>query len=263
MKRVTIFILLLVLLTSFAASQEYYADVSFYIKDTGEAQISGTTNYPPFQQDLSQEFTSKVGKYWIVNITTPETDNFSSAAYSVSLPENAAINYIKSSMTSRIISESGRPVVKGSGENTSFSIIIQYSIDSSQNSVSFTTIAIVVGLALLLILILLFYRSIAFRGNPKRKNEVQNEAHEVKKEEKHDAASWYDKELLLDRQKEIVELIEKHGKPVTQKLLESQLNMPKSSLSRNIDSLVKKGIISKQRRGMVNVLIINPKKPEI
>ena len=249
---------MLTLLTSFAAAQEYYADVSFYIKNTGEAQISGTTNYLPFQQDLSQEFTSKVGKYWVVNITTLE--NFSSAAYSVSLPENAAINYIKSSMTSRITSESGRPVVKGSGENIPFSIIIQYSVDSSQNSINFTTLVIAGSLALLLILVLVLYKRVVFKEVPERKNEI----HEVKKEEEHNVEPWYNKELLLDRQKEIVEFIKKqHGKPVTQKLLESQLDMPKSSLSRNIDSLVKKGIISKQRRGMVNVLLINQKKPEI
>jgi uncharacterized membrane protein len=60
---------------------------------------------------------------------------------------------------------------------------------------------------------------------------------------------------LTERQKEIVNLVSKN-KRITQKGLQDKLNMPKSSLSRNVESLVKKRILKKEQKGMSNLITI-------
>ncbi|MBU2442886.1 MAG: winged helix-turn-helix transcriptional regulator, partial [Nanoarchaeota archaeon] len=59
--------------------------------------------------------------------------------------------------------------------------------------------------------------------------------------------------------REIMRIIEKNKKPITQAALEKILKIPKSSLSRNIDSLVRKDIITKEGKGMSNVLFLKNK----
>ncbi len=263
MKKLVLYsVLLVVLLAGIAYAQPYYADMSFFVKDDGSVQLSGLSNHPAFSQTISQDFTSKRGKYWILNITVP--GNFSNAVYTISLPQNAAINYLGSTMTSRIVSESSRPAVKGSGENTSFSVVIQYSMDNGNSAVGLSAYVIAGGLALLLVIVLLFYRRFVLHAHSRKAAGHPHHTSSPTGAEAHGhAEKWYDKELLPDRQKDIIEKLEEHGKPVTQRSLESEFSIPKSSLSRNIDSLVRRGIIKKERKGMVNVLILNPKKPEI
>ncbi|MBN1377291.1 winged helix-turn-helix transcriptional regulator [Candidatus Woesearchaeota archaeon] len=62
-------------------------------------------------------------------------------------------------------------------------------------------------------------------------------------------------EALSKRQKQIYMIVRKH-KRITQSNLQDKLNLPKSSLSRNIDSMVRKGIIEKKKRGMTNLIML-------
>jgi len=64
----------------------------------------------------------------------------------------------------------------------------------------------------------------------------------------------YDPAALTERQLSIVRFMEKAGKPVSQHDLEKGLGLPKSSLSRNVRTLERMGIIRKTSRGMSNVL---------
>ncbi len=62
-------------------------------------------------------------------------------------------------------------------------------------------------------------------------------------------------EALSKRQKQIYLIVRKHKK-ITQSNLQDKLNLPKSSLSRNIDSMARKGIIEKKKTGMTNLIML-------
>ncbi|HNV00949.1 MAG TPA: winged helix-turn-helix transcriptional regulator [archaeon] len=69
----------------------------------------------------------------------------------------------------------------------------------------------------------------------------------------------YDKDALTERQLKIMELLEKNDGKITQSELQKTLNYPKAALSRNLNSLEKKDIISKERKGMTMLVKIKEK----
>jgi uncharacterized membrane protein len=68
-------------------------------------------------------------------------------------------------------------------------------------------------------------------------------------------AKKIDYSLLTKREAMIIKLVKKK-KRITQKMLEKELSIPKSAISRNVKSLVKKELITKQKKGMTNVLML-------
>lgn len=64
----------------------------------------------------------------------------------------------------------------------------------------------------------------------------------------------YNESALTERQKQIVRLIDNKGGSSTQAVLEKELSIPKASLSRNLETLSKKGIIKKESKGMSNLV---------
>jgi len=141
------------------------------------------------------------------------------------MPKYAEINYLKTPRLARIDSSQNHITVTGTGEDQRFVIVTQYSFEKPKTSYWFLAIpSIGVGL-------FLFYKF-----KPKKRK-------------------IYNKDVLTKRQKLIFELVEKNKK-ITQAELEKKLDMPKSSLSRNIESLVRKGYITKERKGMTNLLFL-------
>jgi ABC-type amino acid transport substrate-binding protein len=60
---------------------------------------------------------------------------------------------------------------------------------------------------------------------------------------------------LPSRQKQIIDILfGSEDFSITQSLLEKKMSIPKSSLSRNVDSLVRKGFVDKKPYGMTNIL---------
>ena len=248
--KAVLWVLTVIMLLNFVSAENYYADITFDVSDNGNVIIGGTTNSPLFKARATEEFTSKNGKYWLLNIT--DNHIYSDYVFTINLPDGAIINYAKGDSV-RIGIDKNHPFIKGTGKNEKFTILTQYSIEQQQQD---NTLLYSIGGFAVLALIAggLFLMT-------RKKPKVQRPpTHETLGTETSDA--WYDKETLMDRQKDIVEYMEKKGR-VTQKELEDELKIPKSSLSRNIDSLVKRGIIIKEEMGMTNVLKISPKKPEI
>ena len=64
---------------------------------------------------------------------------------------------------------------------------------------------------------------------------------------------------LSDRQKNIINLLIEKDRPLSQTIIQKELNIPKSAVSRNISSLELKGLIEKENIGMSN--LIRLKKP--
>lgn len=236
MKFAPAFLLLLMLLPG--AYAQYYADIDITVQEDGYVHIEGATNHPELQS--SHDMTSKQGKYWLLNISVNGT--FSHYIYRLHLLEGSSINYIRTKNLARI--ESGQSLsIIGTGENDPFFVIMQYTQNTQEKGLSHDTWVIV---ALFFCLVFLMSGWFWYRKNHKKK--------EIHKE--NDASSSipsYNSKALTQRQEEILNLIIQQG-PLTQARIETIVKIPKSSLSRNVDALVRKGIITKESKGMSNVL---------
>lgn len=126
-----IFFLLLVVASIFPVlpAEEYYADLTIDVDTSGVVTIDGISNHPDLLIENTERYTSKKQSYWLLNITKNET--FSDFLYAVTLPDGSSINYLKSSGSIRIEEEEGNLIVKGFGQNTSFSVIVQYQIEKT------------------------------------------------------------------------------------------------------------------------------------
>jgi len=229
-KRGVLLIVVFLLIVSSVYATDYYADVVIDIDTTGSVSISGLTNHPILNSTTnSQEFTSKEGKYWIFNLTT--NDIFSDFIYEIHLPKNSAINYIKLPELGRFEQSNNNFILIGTGKNKRFNIVIQYQFKKGNVKTPIIwIILIIIG-----ILILSYYY---FKLNKK------NNYKDITKD-------------LTERQLEIFNIIKKNKGKILQSKLQNEVNFPKSSLSRNIDSLVRKGILVKHKKGMSNYLEIN------
>jgi uncharacterized membrane protein len=230
----------LLLLATSAAAIDYYADIVIDVASDGTAEISGTTNHPALIEGKTSNLTSKKGEYWTLQLSPSET--FSDYIFKVILPENADINYVKAPSQVRISEEGKRLVIIGTGSDQKLSILMQYSFGAPEKNLLNELLLwfgpalgiIVLGLALLML------------GNRKASQSNQQP----------DAKPSYNPDTLTDRQSQILEIIKSGKGIVTQAMVEKAINIPKSSISRNIDSLARKGIISKDRRGMSNILTL-------
>ena len=59
---------------------------------------------------------------------------------------------------------------------------------------------------------------------------------------------------LSDRQKKIMELLLQKNRPLSQSMIQKELDLPKAAVSRNITSLELKGLIEKEKIGMSNLI---------
>ena len=228
-----------------------YADIAIDVFNDGRVSIGGATNYEGFKElGSTQKFTSKDGEYWLLNISTNEI--FDKYVYQLKLPENSQINYVKSEGSFRIRSKNSRIEVIGTGENEEFNVLVQYKIDyqniSWSNNFAFIIYGGVLGLIILVaILLFLFKNNLRNKKEILQKNNLTN-SDKVQKDK-------IDIELFTPRQRDILKILLK-DKRITQKELENQLNIPKSSISRNIKTLEIKGIIKKEKVGQTNYLLL-------
>ena len=130
-------------------SQEYYANITIDIDESGFVTIDGVTNYPDLITENTEVYTSKKQSYWLLNITKENV--FSDYVFELTLPEGSSINYIKSSGSIRIEESLGSLTVKGFGQNESFSIIVQYQIIKKEDIAIFNFDFYVLIIAILLV----------------------------------------------------------------------------------------------------------------
>lgn len=228
--------LLLMLLASCAAGVSYYGDVVVYIDSAGVSSISSTTNHPQLSTQTTSALTSKKGGHWVFNMTLQESDLFSDYVYEINLPEDASVNYVKASGQWRITSAGGRMSLRGTGSNSSFSVLIQYQIAKANAADSTSPILAAAAFILLAAAGAVVYHK---RKAKKPADTIVPPSHEG---------------ILTERQKDILKIIKEAGKPVNQTLICEKLDLPKSSVSRNVQSLVKLGLVKKTRVGMSTFL---------
>ena len=102
---------MLFLLAGPVSAAFYYADVEIDVLPTGEVDITGLTNHPDLK-GITHDFTSKEGRYWLLNLTLEE--EFQEYVFTVLLPEGANLNYVKSKNIN-ILTEDNRVAIKGVG----------------------------------------------------------------------------------------------------------------------------------------------------
>ncbi len=236
MRKIIILVLFLISINNIF-SQEYYADLSLDVDSKGDILISGVDSSNEFK--LNQripDYTSKDGKYWLINITSNQI--YSNFIFDITLPKGAQINYIKTTPNFRIDEDSGRIKIIGTGENKKVTIIMQYQITDENNKENILKNPNLIGVLGVIIGIL-----ITFILNRKKKevitiNQKENEI---------------DFSIFPQRQKDIINILKKKGK-ITQKELEIEMQIPKSSVSRNVRTLEIKSIIKKESVGSTNYI---------
>jgi uncharacterized membrane protein len=236
---ILILTLFILLSPSVFANEEYYADITININERGDAVISGITNNVDLIGTFS-DLTTKQGKYWLFNLTSA-TNIYSDLLFAVNFPENTELNYIKSTAQISIGSESNAPIVRGILKNKNLEIIVQYHFENKKEEKPFLVLFFVsLGVIILGSLIYYFYIK-----NNLRKRKKENEK---------------EKEIsMTNRQRQIYLLVMKNEN-ITQKKIEEILKLPKSSISRNVASLERKGVIVKKVKGQSNILSINNQK---
>ncbi len=132
---------------------DYYADLTITVDFSGYVTIQGLTNYPNLTIQNTEKYTSKQQSYWLLNITKQET--FSEFVYDLTLPKGSSISYIKSSGSIRIEENLGGLIIRGFGENESFSILIQYQIEKQDDSFFQENIVYLILLPAILVVALL------------------------------------------------------------------------------------------------------------
>ncbi len=233
---------LLLLLLPIVCADGYYADINIDVDDSGFVTIDGITNYPELLIEDTELYTSKNQSYWLLNVTKEEI--FSDFVYSLTLPSGSSINYIKSSGSIRIEENYGKLIVKGFGQDKSFSIVVQYQVDKVTGNIDVAYIAVllIIIIVVLIVVFLVVNKVIKERAEGKKDSEIEEEKIE------------YDFSGLSDRQKEIMKLLIEKKRPLTQTAIQKELNIPKAAVSRNIGSLELKGLVEKENIGMSNLI---------
>jgi uncharacterized membrane protein len=221
MKRGLFSILFFILLINFSYA-ELYADVVFHVDETGSVKITGNTNYENFKGSTNA-MTSKSGDMWLLSISSPE---FKEYLFKLNMPQNAIITKIESDGNYLIQENLRTMLITSSGENKSININVTYVMNQKQtNSSLFYIIGFIILLAV-----------VGFYVFTRKKDNKQIQKH-----------------LYTEREFTILCYLKKHG-PTSQIKLEKELKLPKASLFRNINSLVKKNATYKETKGMTNII---------
>jgi uncharacterized membrane protein len=227
-------------------ANEYYADITIDIDDSGFVTIYGITNHLDLLVENTEIYTSKKQSYWLLNITKDEI--FSDYIFVLTLPKDSSINYIKSSGSIRIEEELGNLIVKGFGQNESFFIIVQYQVKKNlddkilmdiDTSLIIVFLILLIGFILIITLIFINKRKHLITFEKTNKNNIEQ-----------------DLSGLSNRQKNIMKLLIERNRPLTQKEIQQKLKMPKAAVSRNIHSLEIKDLVEIEKVGMSNLIKI-------
>jgi uncharacterized membrane protein len=225
-------------------AEDYYADIAIYVDDSGYITIDGITNHPDLLVENTEKYTYKKQSYWLLNISKEEI--FSNYIFRLTLPEDSSINYIKTSGTIRIEEDLGNLIIKGFGENKSFSVVVQYQTKKSAKNtevLDIDTTVLIIALLLIITIFLIFILITKIIGKHMEKGGIPSkEIH------------GFNLNGLTKRQKKIMELLIERNRPLTQTEIQQELKFPKAAISRNIHSLEIKGLIEIEKIGMSNLI---------
>lgn len=239
--------LFVLFLSIFSVSANYYADISINVNEDGGVSVNGKTDFSGLQNITnSQLYTYKNKEYWILNISFD--DVFDYYLFELTLPQSSQINYIKTTPDIRFEDSNDRLKVIGVGENRKFNLVVQYKITNYVIDEQNSSVAIMIIIVLLITIMTWLY--LLFKNNPLNKKEM------ILPEEDPINNVVDISDVLPERQKDILKILRDNNGKISQKELENKMEIPKSSISRNVKTLESKGLISKERIGQINYIIL-------
>ena len=226
-------------------SQEFYADLEITLDESGFVTIDGITNYPDLIVKDSQMYTFKEQEYWAFDLSIEKSFDF---VYILKLPENSEINSINTSGQFRIKTENDNLIIQCYGEDEPLNIFVQYQIKKSEQNNFY--IIFLIGLIVIVSFIVISFKRLNIFKNFKKKNIEPRVIKKAKKVPK----LKYNFNGLTARQKNIMKFLIEKNHPVIMSKIVKELNLPKSSVSRNISSLELKGLIEKESVGVSTMI---------
>lgn len=228
-------------LPSMASAETYYADININVMENGNAVIEGISNHPMLLPGTYPDYTSKEKTVWTLNISP--SGIFSEYLVEISFPPDAEVKYLKLPSILSIREEAGSVIVTSSGSDSELFILAQYQIKSSRETADYFTL---IAAALLTASVLLVVYWLFFLRKPSGKENATN--------------LHYNPDALTERQKQIMDIVVRNNGSITQSQLQKLTCLPKASLSRNVDGLIRKGILTKEEKGMTNLICMRKEK---
>lgn len=230
--------LLFIFYVPFICAETYYADIDINVDKSGFVTINGATNHPDLLVENTEIYTSKEKSFWLLNIT--KYDFFSDFTFTLTLPEDSSINYIKSLGNIMIKEGQGNLIVEGFGENTNLSVLVQYQFEKNSEILGLDTVDINIVLIIIILVLIVLFFVIYFKGKDEKSIDKNKSSDSLKG--------------LNRRQKDIMKLLIESKIPMTQTEIQKELGIPKASVSRNIRRLEIKSLIEKEQIGMSNLI---------
>ncbi|MFC1691404.1 helix-turn-helix transcriptional regulator [Nanoarchaeota archaeon] len=290
MKIKTIMSIIAVFLLLSLSSQaiEYYIDENIYLDNTGSASITGEANIDLLKyikpdknviKGETPELTLKKDRYWLFQYETEQ--NLSSIIIKLNLPKNTVINHIDTNLKINIENTDQGIQIKFLGSNKPLKIKLQYYMsdhptkligeinnENGQEKAFYETVIILEGIIILIFIVMLIFiltrkkkKSVIAQKTKNKKTAKKHKSNKIKK--KGEAEIDHEKittirPTLNETQLRILDaLIERKG-ICSQSIIQHMTNIPKSSLSRNIDIMHKKNIIVKYYTGTRNNVKLHP-----
>lgn len=226
MKRI---LMILVFLLSISSVFSTNADLTFDIKENGNVNVISHLNYSYFKQEMEyNDLISKENGYWLFNFK--DENKFGFVRYEIILPKNAIINFMKTDKVLKITNENDRIVLIGENQDSDIDLMIQYKTDIIESYREIILYLILFSAGVLIGAIIYLYSRL-------KKIKIFT----------------YNPDSLTERQNQIIKLLKKKKK-LYQYEIENELNFPKASVSRNVESLLKKGLIEKHNKGVKNII---------
>ncbi len=226
MKKIILAFLALFLLAQHVSA---YIFLNIYIEENGEAVFLGETNeFPNLPEGISleneiitgstQSLTKKEGDVWMFSYT------LEGAEINIILPEGATLLSLSQGEIS--IDDNKISIFVSQGAD------IQYNLNSAEKE-SKTLLFLILTISLIIILSIIYFI--------KKKHSQTTKTKEPSKLE-------IIKQVLSDREKQILEQLKKAGK-IKSSHLRKLTGIPKASFSRHIQELEKKRIIKRSGEG--------------
>ncbi len=241
--------LIITLLSSLTLAEEYYVDETVEIMDNGNAVVKGVVNYELVSDivldgdkidGITSELTSKSGKFWLFEYKSDVV--FSNSIIKINFPANAKINHINSD-SKLIIENDGKTVLSFIGSDSVLDITVQYSFEGeSVYNYDYWFYGVAVFVVILILFIVFFKK----KDKVKKKRILLNN-------EKLDAI----KLTLNETQLKIVDALLDQNGECSQTKIRHLTGIPKASLSRNLELLAQKNIVSKFYNGTSNYIKVH------
>jgi hypothetical protein len=204
-------------------SGAFYADTTFYVDADGSVSVQGSSNHPGLASGVYENLTSSSDGVEVFQVSINES--FSDYLFTVDLPGGAELISVESAASTRIISGDRGLRIRGVAENKPFSVRVEYAAEEQQSVTwwPYLVAAILAGFA---------------------------------------ATYWYVRDTwepprdVNDRQRRILVFLHGRGGEATQSTVAEELGFPKSSTSRNLDTLERKGYVDRIDEGNAKTVVL-------